>query len=189
MTPAALKETVSPRALVWVVVVTKPNQERRAKRELEQQRDAFGEGFEVYLPMKLVEAKKRNGLVGQSELIAGPFFPRYMFARVDMRMDSWKKIWSTVGVHGLLGTMQRPTCLADWVIERTKAQEDGGFIRIGLEEDAKGFVQGDRVRTLDDYGFEGVFLERVDEKRVVILVSCMGRDSRFTVDPRKLRAA
>ena len=59
-TPAAVDRA----PCVWVVVVTKPGQERRARRELEQQ------GFEAYLPMNLSMNRKTR------EFVAMPFFPR-----------------------------------------------------------------------------------------------------------------
>lgn len=169
----------------WVVVVSKAGQERRARRELEQQAEVFGEGFEVYLPMKLSMNRKR-------ELVAQPFFPRYLFAKMDLRTSSWRRIWSTYGVSGMLGgSGERPYGVADWVIERLRAQEEAGYIRMGLEEDAaKGpvFGAGEAVRVAGGV-LEGVFVERVDEKRAAILVSLLGRDSRVTVDLAKLRAA
>lgn len=171
-------------ALVWVVVVSKPFQERRAKRELEQQAAQFGEGFEVYLPMKLAATRKR-------ELVAAPFFPRYLFARVDLRLNSWKRIWSTLGVHGLLGaSVDRPFGVADWVIERLRDQEDAGFIRMGLLEEqasAYGLTKGMTVRVAG-MPLEAVFVELVDERRALILVSLLGRDSTLTVDLAKVRA-
>lgn len=179
-------QAVKRAGLVWVVVVTKPFQEKRAKEQLEQQRAAFGAGFEVYLPLKLVTDRYRKG-----ELTAGPFFPRYLFARVDLRLASWKRIWSTLGVHGILGASpERPYGVADWVIERLQAQEDAGFMRIGLESDqARGpsFKPGDVVRVAGS-PLEGVFLTLDDRKRVAILVSLFGRDSRVTVDLAKLRS-
>jgi transcriptional antiterminator RfaH len=164
------------KAVVWIVVVSKPGQERRAKRELEQQ------GFEIYLPMKLVVNRKR-------ELIASPFFPRYMFARVSLQVGDWRAIWSTYGVQGLLGSPTRPHGVADAVVERIQAAEESGFIKMGLAAAAGHFAGGQRVRMAGSDALEGIFLEAVDEKRAAILVSLLGRDSRVTVDLSKLRAA
>lgn len=177
-------ETTPPKRLVWIVVKTKLGQERRAKRELEQQADLFGEAFEAYLPMKLSMNRKR-------EMVASPFFRSYLFARVDLRISHWKRIWSTYGVAGVLGSSAGyPHAVADWVIERIRAQEEAGYIRMGLEEEAAdaGFTRGAAVR-LAGAPLEAVFEERVDEKRAAILVSLLGRDSRVTVDLAKLRSA
>jgi transcriptional antiterminator RfaH len=174
------KKTEGPAAepvRVWVVVVTKPGQERRARRELEQQ------GFDAYLPMKLSMNRKTR------ELVTMPFFPNYLFAKVSLEIGDWRKVWYTYGVHGLLGSADRPVGVKDAVIERIRAAEEDGFIKIGLEAEGPQFERGQRVQTLDEFGFEGVFQERIDGKRCEILVLFLGRDSRFTVDLRKLKAA
>ena len=168
---------------VWIVVVSKPGQERRARHELRQQ------GFETYLPMKLfqVVSGPRKG-----ELMAAPFLPRYLFARVPVNLADWREIFSTYGVAGVLGYSQaRAYGVKDALIQRMMDQEEGGFIKLGLPDDAVAFARGQRVRC-DELGVEGVFEEmlheRVDEKRCAFLVKGMGRDSRFTIDLRKLRS-
>lgn len=173
-----VEEAPAPSGLrVWIVVVSNPGQERLARLNLDQQ------GFEPYLPMRLAMNRRKQ------ELVAMPFFPRYLFARTGLAMSEWGKIWNTRGVHGVLGHGDRPIGVANMLIERIRAQEEGGYIKIGLEADAPRFEPGERVVTTDEFGFEGVFQERVDEKRAMILVSFLGRDSRFTVDLRKLRSA
>lgn len=175
--PAAFQ--AAQRALAWVVVVTKPNQEIIAKRHLEDQ------GFDVYLPMKLYVDRWKN-------LRSTPFFPRYLFARIDVRDRRWAKIFATIGVTSLLGaTPERPpTGVANFVIERLRAQEEAGYIRMMGEVDqtmTRSFGAGEIVRVAGS-PLEAVFLEPVDAKRVVILVSLLGRESRLTVDLAKLRS-
>lgn len=166
------------KALAWILVVSKPGQELIAKANLERQ------FFPVYLPMKLYENRKR-------ELRATPFFPRYLFVQIDARTEDWRKIWSTTGVAGVLGaSMHRPPPgVRDWVVERIQAQEDGGYIRMMGEGGAlaQEFGAGEVVRMAGS-PLEAVFLEYVDAKRCVILVSLVGRDSHVTVDIAKLRA-
>lgn len=166
----------TPVASVWIVVVSKVGQERRVKHELQQQ------GFEVYLPMKLTENRRR-------ELVASPFLPRYLFARVTLAVERWKSIYSTMGVAGVLGRGERPTGVKDKLVQRIRDQEDGGFIRLGLETEAQ-LAKGDRVGfEVAGVDLEGLFEERVDARRVLILASFLGRDSRFVVDLADVRAA
>lgn len=164
-------------AVVWIVVTSKPGQESRAKRELEQQ------GFETYLPMRLAETRK-------GEMRASPFFPRYLFAHVPSDMKSWRCIFSTFGVAGVLGcSAARAVGLTDAAIQKVRQQEEDGYIKIGLAEDQarKGFGSGQRVREAG-FGLEGAFHRAIDKDRAEILVEFMGHDSLFVVDLKTLRA-
>lgn len=163
---------------VWVVVTSKPSQERLARFNLDQQ------GFEPYLPLKLVLNRKTQ------QLVALPFFPGYLFARTGLLMSDWGRIWNTRGVSGVLGSHVdgRPVGVRDELIERIRAQEEGGYIKLGLETDGPKFERGQRVRVDGDLGIEGLFVKRLDRERCELLVSLLGRDSRLTVDLRKLRA-
>lgn len=159
---------------VWVVVAAKPQQERRAKRELENQ------GFEVYLPMRLFQNKRL-------ETIALPFFPRYLFCKVvlDARVVRWKAIYSTLGVAGVLGPPECPIGVKDLVIEEIRAHEEAGFVKMAEEIKGPKFELGGRYRD-DRTGIEGLFVERVDDKRAILLTRLFG-DSRMTVDIRRLK--
>jgi transcription antitermination factor NusG len=176
--PAPAPRLATPRA--WVVVTTKTGQELVAKANLMGQVETFGEGFEVYLPMRLFENARR-------ETCSRPFLPGYLFAKVTALTTDWRALFSTRGVRGVLGvTSQRTLGLKDEVVERIRAREDAGFIRLGLEADGapKAFVRGQKVRW-DDM-IDGMFMERVDRNRGLILVSLFGRDSPQLVDLRKL---
>lgn len=163
---------------VWIVVHTRAGEERVAKEELER----LGRGFEVYLPMRLATLK--DNWKKSREIVARPFFPRFIFARVGLQVDRWKSIYTTRGVRSVLGNGLLPTGVKDEVIDRIKAQEEAGFIKMGLSEDCP-FKPGDRVGIGP---LEAVFHERVDARRVVILLSLLQRtDSPVTVDLRKLR--
>lgn len=181
MTASAQFDLARILGLAWVVVVTKPFQEIVARRNLEAQ------GFPVYLPMKLYENRRK-------EVVSSPFFPRYLFAQIDVGGEEWRRVWSTIGCHSLLGaTPTRPPAgVADWVIERVRQQEEGGYIRMMGEVMARQaaprpFTEGQIVRMAGS-PLEAVFVEQVDSKRAAILVSLLGRDSRVTVDLAKLRA-
>lgn len=188
---AAKPEAARARGLVWLPVQTKGFAEVVAKDNLERQAQLghFCEGFEVYFPQQLSENAKTR------KLQTRPFFPRILFVRADLRLASWKRIWSTRGVQGIMGSSaERPFCVADWVIERVRDQEDAGFIRMGLEVDqealqahAASFKDGEKVR-LSGSPLEAVFQSLDGEKRASILVSLFGRDSRVLVDLKKLRS-
>lgn len=169
---------------VWVVVACRQAQEVRARVELERQ------GFEVYLPMRLASIRRQGRYAnGARDLVARPFLPGYLFVRTSLALGDWRRIWSTFGVKSLLGSEERPTAVRDWVVERIREQEEGGFIKLGLVADAPAFARGERVQLHNLDLVEGLFLEQIDERRASILVSLLGRDSRVTVDLAKLRSA
>jgi transcription antitermination factor NusG len=159
--------------------------EREAKRQLERQgkRGDFGEGFEVYLPLELFEDKK-------GVMCSRAFLPTYIFARVPLQIAKWRSIFGTHGVKGVMGvTTSRSLGVADAVIARLRAQEEGGFIKLGLLEDAPApsFQPGQKVRL--DNGLEGVFVKKLDQRKAIFQLVIFGRDSRHTVDLKRLAAS
>ncbi len=161
---------------VWVVVVSKPGQEQRAKRELENQ------DFEVYLPMRLFENK-------QGGMSATPFLRGYLFARVPVNVAAWRSIFSTYGVSGVLGWSTTGAYgLKDKFVEEIKAREEGGYIKLGLPEDAAPASFGSGQRVVIDGVIPAMFSCRLDAHRALILVSAFGRDSVHKVDIKRLAA-
>lgn len=175
-----VRRKVAPMA--WIVVVSRTGQEFVAKRELEDQarKGKLGEGFEVYLPLRISEYRG----VGTTK----PFLPNYLFARVSNRMDAWRGVFGTRGVRGVLGVGgQRALGLQDWIIERIRMQEEAGYVQLGLVPDRveRSFEKGQPVKV--DHLVEALFLEKVDAQRGLILYSFFnGRDSQRVVDLRRL---
>jgi hypothetical protein len=69
----------------WIVVSCRQGQEVRARVELERQ------GFEVYLPMRLVSIRRPGRQAnGARDLLARPFLPGYLFCRVGLALDGFQ---------------------------------------------------------------------------------------------------
>jgi transcriptional antiterminator RfaH len=161
---------VSP--LVWIVVQSKPCQELKAKQHLAEQR------FEVYLPM--VRFQDKRGVT-----MAKPFFPRYLFARVTLDVERWQSVYGTLGVHGVIGRPECPIGVKDVVIDRIKAAELEGYVQ--FQQALKGPVLEVGAAYRDVHtGLEGLFVEQVDEKRVLLLTRLLGQ-APLTVDIRRLK--
>ena len=159
----------------WIVVLTKGQCERPTKAQLEAQ------GFEVYLPMRPV----RHRFGGVHPV---PLFPRYLFVRITREACRWQALFGTRGVTRVMCTMQRPIGVRNEFIEKVRAQELKVLEGFGAEGAAAAvsFKPGDRVVTLDGL-VQGIFQEDIDGRRVAILISLIGGDSRIaTVDMRKL---
>lgn len=155
----------------WVVVVTSAGKERLAKFHLQKQ------GFEVYLPMKMGVGAKG----------VRPFFPRYLFARVTCDVRRWQSIFSTIGVHRVFTSQERIVGVRDGFIESIRAQEVEGLLKAGVGVEVScPFSQGDPVLM---GALTGIFQERVDDRRALMLVRLLGAAHAVTVDLSKLEAS
>ena len=167
----------------WYVVVTHAGQERLAAMNLRRQ------DFEAYLPM-------RPPLTANPRAGAKPLFPRYMFVSLDMARPGWRALYSTIGVHDVLSTgsgeHRRPKAIPGAWVERIQAREVDGLVILKDREPEKacGLTKGDKVTLPVGHKFgelEAVFEERVDARRVALLISLLGRDSRVVVDLGSLK--
>ena len=83
----------------WYAVQCQPHRERLAASHL------INQGFGVHLPLR--EKTRRHAR--KIETIRTPFFPGYLFARLDLSRDFWRSVNGTVGVVRLVTQGDRPT--------------------------------------------------------------------------------
>ena len=163
----------------WYVVQTQANAEKKAVAHLARQ------GFATYLPRYL----KRRRHARRVEVVAAPLFPRYLFVEIDMTVQRWRSIYSTVGVSRLVSNGESPASVSEQVISLLKDHENtSGFIE--LDRRPK-FKVGDRIRVL-----EGVFCDcfglydgMSDRDRVGILLDLLGRKVRVLLDVEAIAVA
>jgi transcriptional antiterminator RfaH len=163
----------------WYVVQTQPNAELKAVAHLNRQ------GFDTYLPRYL----KRRRHARRVEVVARPLFPRYLFVSIDITVQRWRSIYSTIGVSSLLGTDDSPLPVAGHVVSTLKQREnDAGFVKLEHRPD---FRVGQKIRVL-----EGVFTDcfglydgMPDRDRVAVLLDLLGRKVRVLVDVETVAAA
>jgi transcriptional antiterminator RfaH len=164
--------------LRWYVVQSQPNAENKAIAHLMRQ------GFTTYLPRYL----KRRRHARRVDIAPAPLFPRYFFVAIDMTVQRWRSIYSTIGVAQLICNGDVPAAVSDEVVTTLKAREDAaGFIRL----EPRPFRTGDKIRIL-----EGVFADclglydgMTDRDRVTILLDLLGRKVRVLVDAEAVAAA
>lgn len=163
----------------WYVVQARPNCESKAVRHLERQ------GFVTYLPRFL---KKRRH-ARRIEIVPAPLFPRYLFVAMDVAVQRWRSIQSTVGVTQLVCNGDSPVAVPSSVVAQLRQREDGqGFIKL---DQRPNFAPGDKVRIIDGI-FEasiGLFEGMTDGERVAILLDLLGRKVRIFLDGDSVAAA
>lgn len=161
----------------WYLVYTKTRQEGIALENLLRQ------GYGVYLP-RVRETRKQNG---RRVAIVGPLFPRYLFIHLDIHIDNFAPIRSTVGVTSLVRFGSEPAQVSDELISFLKNQEGHD----GMHEWAKQkYVTGERIRVADGVfqGYEGILLARTSRERVLVLLNLLDRQIRMQVSVGQIEA-
>jgi transcriptional antiterminator RfaH len=163
----------------WYVVQSQPNAEQKAVAHLNRQ------GFRTYLPRYL----KRWRHARHVKTVAVPLFPRYLFVAIDINVQRWRSIYSTIGVSRIVCNGDCPSAIPDEIIVTLKAREDaGGFVRLNNHLN---FRSGDRIRVLDGVFADclGLYDEMKDSERVAVLLDLLGRKVRVMIDVESVAAA
>jgi transcriptional antiterminator RfaH len=161
----------------WYAVHTQPNREFRAKNQLENQ------GFEVFLPKRLKTIRHARRLTS----LPAPFFPRYLFIRLDLARHRWRSVNGTFGVASLvmLGEMPRP--VPHGIVEAMIASVDAAGL-LCLEQN---LMVGAQVRLAAGPFAEKLgILDRLDDSgRVRVLLEIMGGTVPVQLDRKFVTAA
>lgn len=162
----------------WYVVHTQPNNESRAAVHLERQ------GFSTYLPRYL----KRRRHARRVETVPAPLFPRYMFVAIDMAVQRWRSIYSTIGVSRLVCAGDEPTAISENLIADLKRREADGYVQL---QQRPQYRAGDKLRVLDGVFADclGLYEGMPDSERVTILLDLLGRKVRVMLDVDAVVAA
>lgn len=163
----------------WYVVRTQANAENKAVAHLARQ------GFATYLPRYL----KRRRHARRVDVVAAPLFPRYLFVEIDMTVQRWRSIYSTIGVSKLVSNGENPAPVPEQVVSLLKSRENtSGFIQ--LDHRPK-FRAGDKIRVLDGVFYDclGIYDGMSDRERVGILLDLLGRKVRVLLDAEAIAAA
>lgn len=144
----------------WYALRVKPNKERVVSRRL-QDKD-----IEVFLPMVRVQPK--NPRAAKSK----PYFPGYIFVRVDLDTVGMNTINWMPGTIGLVSFGGIPASVPDSLIlevqqRLAEIEKAGGLTFVDLEP-------GDKVRIVDGpfAGYEAIFDMRLPDKdRVQVLLA------------------
>jgi transcriptional antiterminator RfaH len=164
----------------WYVARTHAHAESKASGHLRRQ------GFKTYLPLYL---KKRRH-ARRIETVQAALFPCYIFVALDMAVQRWRSIGSTVGVTHLVCNGDEPSVLPAGVIESLRAQEDErGFVRL-LQKRPR-FQVGQKIKVENGVfaSFLGLFEGMSDHERVIVLLDLFNRKVRVALDGDFVAAA
>jgi transcriptional antiterminator RfaH len=163
----------------WYVVQTRPCSEAQAATHLQRQ------GFEIYFPRYLKSRRHARRV----ETVAAPLFPRYVFVAIDLAVQRWRSVQSTVGVARLICHGENPAEVPSSVINDLKlGHDDRGFVQL---ERKPPFKLGEKIRVLDGVfsAYLGLFERMTDGERVAILLDLLGRKVRVVLDVKAIEAA
>jgi len=146
----------------WYAVHTQPHHELRAKKHLENQ------NYQVFLPQRFKTVRHARKLTN----VAAPFFPRYLFMRLDLKRHRWRSVNGTIGVTSLVMQGEAPQPVPRGVVEAMLDSLDKrGFLclvphlRIGAKVRLVAGPFAEQLATLD----------RLDDSgRVRVLLEIMG---------------
>lgn len=150
----------------WYTLFTKPRREYQVSEILSEK------GMETFVPTVLMRCRGR--------LVERPFFPRYMFVRVDFNEVGLSQVQWTPGLTRIVSFGGGPSPVPEEIIDH---------LRMRLEQINEGgtfspFKPGDRVRIKSGplRDLEAVFDEHLSSQdRVRILINILGRITRAEI--------
>jgi transcriptional antiterminator RfaH len=159
----------------WYTLYTEPNAEYLVTKALAQRQ------VHTYLP-ELEFPKKHPG--------RKPFFPCYLFARIDFNLVGLSTVWWTPGLRRVIAFGGEPTPVPDEVIQLiqqilAEIKQAGGWL-------AHSFHPGETVRIT-----EGPFKDMVaifdgptrPARRVQVMLNLLGHARRLQIQPDNLAKA
>lgn len=151
----------------WYALFTKPRREHQVGEILSEK------GLETYVPTIRVRQRRR--------IVEKPFFPRYMFVRLNFQEVGLSDVQWTPGLTSIVSFGGGPTPVPEAIIERLKAELE----RLNREGTFSPFQPGDRVRIISGpmRDFEAVFDTHLSgSDRVRILVEFLRNVRRVEID-------
>lgn len=162
----------------WYLVYSKPRKEELARVNLERQ------GYPTYLPMMRTPRRRMGRRIVRVE----PMFPRYLFIHLDTASDNWAPIRSTLGVANLVRFGMLPSPVPQDLIDTLRTRDDSDGVQ---DVPLHTFEEGQKVRIEEGpfMGYEGIFLARTSEERVLILLDIVGKSAKAQISIEHLGPA
>lgn len=147
----------------WYAVRCQPNREALALAHLRNQ------DFQVFLP----RSQRVRRHARKVDVVLAPFFPGYLFVRLDLGMDRWRCVNSTHGVSNLVMQGAVPAAVPAGIIEQLQARcDDRGVLDMDIQ-----LKRGQPVRILTGAlaDFVGELECHDADDRVRVLLTILGK--------------
>jgi transcriptional antiterminator RfaH len=151
----------------WYTLFTKPRREYQVSEILSEK------GMETFVPTVLMRRRGR--------LVERPFFPRYMFVRVDFDEVGLSQVQWTPGLTRIVSFGGGPSPVPEEIIDHLRMRLE----QINETGTFSPFKPGDRVRIKSGplRDLEAVFEKHLSSQdRVRILLNILGRVTRAEID-------
>ena len=155
----------------WYVVHTQINREPTASQHLERQ------GFEVYCPRYRTTVSHARRV----REVVRTLFQRYLFVKVNTKIQRWRSINGTIGVSYLITDGERPIPAPSEVIEAIRAREDNSGLVLMIPPT---YTFGQRLKVLQGpMAKSNVFFQKFSDnnKRVMVLLEMLGGSVRTSM--------
>nr|WP_298898282.1 transcription termination/antitermination NusG family protein [uncultured Altererythrobacter sp.] len=161
----------------WYLAQLKPNCSAIAERNLARQ------GFVSFLPLERITIRKGKQLANSKR----PYFPGYIFVKVEQDSAPWRVIQSTQGVTRLISFGAEPTPVPPNIVSGLRQACDAECC-ITAQSD---LAVGAHVRIAQGpfASFIGQVERSTPEQRVWILLDVMGKATRVSLQRSDVRIA
>ena len=176
---STMKAAKDKNEIIWVLIYTKARQEMIANENLIKQ------GYKTFLP--LIAPSNRNE---KRSLV--PVFPRYLFAQINLELDNWANIKSSIGVSNIVMFSEKFTSIPSNIIQlmQDKLDESGvyreDFSVVDYQEGDSVSIKGGRFA-----GIDAIFLSKKSNDRVRLLLkllntSVVAEITNSNIDPKEI---
>ena len=146
----------------WFVIMTKPNQELKAIKNLRNQ------NFEIFCPYFEKETEERFNSSNTKEFL----FPSYIFVKFNLNNYQWLKIRNTLGVKKLLSNGPTPSKIDKTFVENLIEMSDKNGL---LNSNFFSFRPKQKIVVTKGpfKKFYGEVISIIGNERVKILLDCI----------------
>jgi transcription antitermination factor NusG len=163
-------------------------------RDFRDQHQLARDGYELWLPECVIVRKMRRSRdrgCDTTVRFKGPWFPGYLFVRLDLARHDWRAFDEVDGAAAFLLDGGRPRAIADDRIAGLRAACDAktGMAMIRVRP-SDGYSKGQRLHVIAGpfASFDGLFSEQVGE-RVKVMLEIFGRETPYWLDEAQVEAA